>query len=201
MLSSVAPTNAGAPAENAAAATPASRAAVKARPHPTAPAGETDAAPAAQAPPEAPQPPAPEERMGTLLLRLAASAPELLVDDLLTVEVLATADAGVVDAPFHLVFDPNVLRFADAAQGEFLTRDGGGVVFMANGTARPGDVAVGIGRTDRSAGIAGSGVLTRVRLRAVATGVTALRLERTLAWDARGNRLQVGVEGAGVAVR
>jgi hypothetical protein len=72
---------------------------------------------------------------------------------------------------------------------------------MANGTTRPGDVAVGIGRTDRSTGIAGSGVLTRVRLRAVAAGATALRLERTLAWDARGNRLQIGVEGAGVAVR
>lgn len=131
---------------------------------------------------------------------MSTSPPQPKIDETLTVEILAQSDFGVVDAPFHLLFDPAVLGFVDAVQGNFLSQDGTPVVFIANGRTRPGEVTVGIGRTDRQRGAMGSGVLARIRFKAIASGETALRLDRSLAWDGSGNPMEVNVADTAVVV-
>lgn len=127
----------------------------------------------------------------TLALTLSATSPSFRVGDILTVQVIAHAAVRVVDAPFDLAYDPDKLRFLDATPGEFLRQDAGQVVFLVNGTTRPGDVAVGIGRTDRKTGVSGTGVLARVHFACVAPGTATLTLSRALAWSDNGSLVPV----------
>ena len=137
------------------------------------------------------------------ILTLSASPipPAVAINETVIVEILVSSDTDVVDAPFHLVFDPSVLGFVSATQGEFLGRDGTGVVFIANGQSHPGDVAVGIGRTRRDLGISGAGVIARVQLKAIARGEAVLRLDRAMAWDSSGETVPVSTAGTAVVVR
>ncbi len=153
--------------------------------------------PAPAAPPAAAAP----EGKGRVTIRAAATSSQLGIGEILTVEVVAETDSGVVDAPFHLLFDPAVFQFVNALQGEFLSQDGSPAIFIANGQARPGDVAVGIGRADRARGVAGSGVLARIRLMAVAPGETTLRFDRAMAWDSGGSRMEIVTLDLQVSVR
>ncbi|MBZ5639353.1 MAG: cohesin domain-containing protein [Acidobacteriia bacterium] len=132
---------------------------------------------------------------------MTSSLTEVAINQTFTAEIVASSDAGVVDAPFHLLFDPAVLEFLDATQGEFLGEDGSSIIFIVNGRARPGDVAIGIGRANREQGASGTGVLARIRFSALAPGETYLRLDRSVAWDAGGNRMEVSTVGVAVAVR
>lgn len=101
----------------------------------------------------------------------------------------------------NLMFDPTVLSFVDASQGNFLGQDGSSVVFIVNGASRPGDVAVGLGRANRLQGVTGSGVLARIQFQAISVGQTTLTLSRVLAWDSTGNRMGIAVTGTNVLVR
>ncbi len=109
----------------------------------------------------------------------------------MTVTVLAASASRVVDAPLHLIYDPERLRFADASEGDFLGRDGTGTVFLVNGHSRPGDVVVGIGRSNRSSGATGSGVLCRIRFEVLARGVTRVTVGDAMAWGDDGAPLAV----------
>lgn len=177
-------------------------------PEPKAPSPSGDGAtvPSTQQEPVPPSVPptrptvAPAQR-GILTLRVTSSLTEVAINQTFTAEIVASSDAGVVDAPFHLLFDPAVLEFLDATQGEFLGEDGSSIIFIVNGRARPGDVAIGIGRANREQGASGTGVLARIRFSALAPGETYLRLDRSVAWDAGGNRMEVSTVGVAVAVR
>src|SRR5258706_8435 len=80
-------------------------------------------------------------------LRLVVVAPVRVIaaGTIISVDVMASSSSAVVDAPLHLTFDPNVLEFVDGAPGDFLTQGGSGIVFLADGSSRPGDVAVAAG--------------------------------------------------------
>jgi hypothetical protein len=84
------------------------------------------------------------------------------------------------------------LQYLDASPGIFLKKDGGSVVFLANGHAHPGSVQIGIGRSDRTKGIRGSGVLCRLRFLVLSPGATDLKIAGSRAWSE---------DGAGLSVR
>jgi hypothetical protein len=120
---------------------------------------------------------------------------------IVTVDVMASSDTAVLDAPLHLSFDPNVMAYVDGAPGDFLTQGGSSVVFLADGSTRPGDVAVAAGRVERSQGATGSGLLCRVRLRGVAAGTTQVMVGQAKAWGVHGEELTVLPGGSAVSVR
>jgi hypothetical protein len=98
------------------------------------------------------------------------------------------------------VYDPAQLRFIEASEGDYMNRDGGGTVFLVNGRSRPGDVVIGIGRSDRSRGVTGRGTLCRVRFEALAPGTARLSIGPAMAWAVDGSLLPVATNGAEIRV-
>lgn len=135
-----------------------------------------------------------------LTLSVVVPAAGARVRETFTVEIAAASTSGVVDAPLHLLYDPERLRFLEASEGEYLRRDGGATVFLANGLSRPGDVIIGIGRTDRSRGARGSGILCRVRFEVLASGTARLTIGPAMAWAADGSPLPVTTHAAEIQV-
>jgi len=133
-------------------------------------------------------------------LTLAARPASARVGDSVTIEVGASASTPVVDAPLHLLYDPGALSFVDASEGEFMRRDGAGTVFLVNGLSRPGDVVIGIGRSDRSRGASGSGPLCSVRFRILAAGIWRVTIGSAMAWDAGGSLLPVATAATEIQV-
>ena len=142
----------------------------------------------------------PGTRPGELQLLVVASASEIATGGIMTVDVMASSSTAVVDAPFNLIFDPNVVEFVDGVPGDFLTQGGSSIVFLADGRSRPGDVAVAAGRVERGHGANGAGLLCRVRFRGVGVGTTAVLVGQAKAWGTRGEELTVLSGGTSLAV-
>ena len=85
--------------------------------------------------------------------------------------------------------------------GEFLAGGGSSVVFLADGQTRTGDVALGLGRAERTQGATGRGILCRVRLRGLVAGETGVTVGQALAWDTAGREVTVLSSGASIAIR
>jgi len=171
-------------------------------PAPEEPAGtglETGDSATPESDPHEPSGPA-EHRDRVLRLSVSTSNPTPAVGEVVLVDVEIMADSPVADAPFRLRYDPAVLEFVDAAPGEFLARGMSSVVFLADAAGRHGEVAIAIGRTERSTGAEGNGLLCRVRLQASAPGQSDLVLLDPMVWDADGIRLEVMVSGSQVVV-
>ncbi len=100
-----------------------------------------------------------------------------------------------------MAYDPASLRFLDASAGDFLSQDGGGLVFIANGHTRPGDVVIGIGRTNRALGLSGTGRLCRVRFVTLAAGATSIGISQALAWSDTGMLLPVRLASLAIQLR
>ena len=146
-------------------------------------------------------PAGPAAAPGRLQLAIVPAPTTVPVGSVFTVDVIAAAAGSIDDAPFHLRFDPAVVEFVDGAPGEFLSQGGSSVVFLIDGSKVPGDVAVGIGRTERETGATGTGLLCRIRLRGVARGDTALAVVSAKAWDAHGEAVPVEANEGMASVR
>jgi hypothetical protein len=137
---------------------------------------------------------------GELQLVVVASMPSIATGAVVTVDVMASSNAPVVDAPLHLNFDPTVVEFLDGVPGDFLTQGGSSIVFFADGRSRPGDVAIAAGRVERGQGAAGSGLLCRMRFRGHGPGSTSFAVGQAKAWGTRGEELAVSTAGTRVLV-
>jgi len=177
---------------------------ITARPSPATAAGPPPES-TTSAPPDA----APRERRdgtsarspGEVRLAVVASVPVIAAGAIVAVDVMASSSSAVVDAPIHLTFDPSILEFIDGAPGDFLAQGGSSVVFLADGSSRPGDVAVAAGRVEREHGASGAGLLSRVRLRGVGAGTTPILVGDAKVWGTRGEPLTVLAGGTSVVVR
>jgi hypothetical protein len=118
----------------------------------------------------------------------------------LTVEIGVVSTTRVVDAPLHLLYDPARLRFLEASEGDYLRQDGAATVFLVNAQSRPGDIVIGIGRTDRSRGAGGRGTLCRVRFEALAPGAARVEIGSAMAWGTDGSLLAVTTTAAEIQV-
>jgi hypothetical protein len=135
-----------------------------------------------------------------LEVRLRAAPERPRVGDQVSLDLIASSASRIIDAPLQLVYDAAVLRFVEAAAGGFLQADGGAVVFVANGASRPGEVAIGVGRGNRARGIAGEGILCRVRFEAVRSGTASLGVLHGMAWTDDGRTLPVSAAPIQVVV-
>jgi cohesin domain-containing protein len=146
------------------------------------------------------QSPAGGSATGGLTLSVVLRPATPRVGDDLTVEIGADSAAGVVDAPLHLLYDPARLRFLEATEGDYLRQDGAATVFLVNAQARPGDVVIGIGRTDRSRGAGGRGTLCVVRFEVLDHGATRIAIGSAMAWGSDGSLLPVTTGAAEIQV-
>jgi len=99
----------------------------------------------------------------------------------LTVRISAAENVGHV--PFHLAYDPAVLHFEGAREGDFLRADGGQTVFLASPASGGNEVVVGLSRLGRQDGVAGSGDLCTLEFTAVGPGAAGLAFARASVRD------------------
>jgi hypothetical protein len=151
----------------------------------------------------APRPPsAPEESpRRQIRFRLVPEIQDAVVGESIELAVEVSTSESVIDAPVHLSYDPQKLRFQSATPGDFLRSDASEVVFLANDVPGRGEIFIGAGRQDRRKGVSGDGVLCRVRLVTIAVGVSAVVMAEAMAWDSEGNPLIATTTSAMVAAR
>jgi hypothetical protein len=137
---------------------------------------------------------------GELRLVVVAPSKAIAAGAIVSVDVMASSKSPVVDAPLHLFFDPSVLEYVDGTPGNFLTQGGSSVVFLADGTSVPGDVAVAAGRVEREHGASGNGLLCRVRFRGIGAGTTSVVVSEAKGWGADGKALTILAGRADVVV-
>jgi general secretion pathway protein D len=141
----------------------------QAAPQPT-PAAEQPA-PAPQAPsPPAPAPPAaPSPPPGTHLLLRPWSA-QVQPGSAFTLQLDVDDARDLFAAPFHLKFDPQLVRLQEIKAGGFLSSDGQRIIFTRNILNDTGDATVNLNRLPGSPGVTGTGTLAVLTFQAVKPG-------------------------------
>jgi hypothetical protein len=130
-----------------------------------------------------------------------ADAGEVGVGDRVYLHVVIQNANNVGSVPFHVVFDPAVLRFEQAQQGPFLSSDGRQTAFLAAATSSGDSVVVGLSRLGAGNGIAGGGELCVLKFVAVGPGNAAIQFAHEKVRDSS-NRIAPGVfQAASVTVR
>lgn len=117
----------------------------------------------------------------------------------LTVRIAAAENVGHV--PFHLSYDPAVLRFVKAQEGEFLRADGNGTVFLAAPASTGSALVVGLSRLGRQVGVAGSGDLCTFEFEAVGRGDAKLAFARASVRDPENRALPAQFQPVTLSVR
>jgi hypothetical protein len=107
-------------------------------------------------------------------VRMASEASELRVGTSFAVRILIEGAQDVGSVPFHVRFDPAVLRFESGAEGGFLGSDGRETAFLAAPTSSGDTVVVGLSRLGAGQGIAGGGELCTLRFTAIGPGNAGL---------------------------
>jgi len=117
-----------------------------------------------------------EESLETQLVLLGPARVE--TGDEVTLLVTAENVEDLVHAPLKLTWDPGLLEFVRAEEGDLLRLDGAATVFMASEGGQPGQISIALSRMPpQESGANGSGVLCSVTMRAVAGGSTPVVLE------------------------
>ncbi len=129
------------------------------------------------------------------------NASEVGVGDRVSLHVVIQGALDVGSVPFHLVFNPAVLRFEGSEQGPFLGSDGRQTAYLASTTSSGDTVVVGLSRLGPGNGISGDGELCVLRFTAVGSGYAVLAFAHEKVRDSS-NRIVPGVfQNASVTVR
>jgi hypothetical protein len=128
--------------------------------------GEPMLPPPMPPPPMSPPPPFPTGTylpggapLSGALLSLVPEQLTVSLQELVTVTVRVDSVAGLSDALFSIAYDPNVLEFRQAIEGDFLRRDDWPTAFSAVASPEPGRVELRMARLSDVDGGSGSGVL------------------------------------------
>jgi general secretion pathway protein D len=82
----------------------------------------------------------------------------------------------VAHAPLRLAFDPGVLSFVEAAEGDFMSSDGSATQFLASAADEPGLVDIALSRLAPGSGVGGGGTICTVTFRVVGRGASPITM-------------------------
>ena len=100
----------------------------------------------------------------------------------ITAEIRIDAAGNEIShAPYHVVFDPAVLRVVSAVEGDFFRAAGASATFIPN--IQPGRLIIGHSQSPGSQSVSGTGSLAILTLEALAPGETTLRFDRVALAD------------------
>lgn len=105
-------------------------------------------------------------------------------NELLTYAVVVENAQAVSHAPLRLAFDPGVLAFVEAAEGDFLSSDGSATQFLASAADSPGLVDIALSRLGAGPGVGGGGTICTVTFRVVGPGVSSIAMSGSRLLDA-----------------
>jgi len=112
------------------------------------------------------------------------------------VEIAQAVDVGSV--PFHILFNPAVLRFEGAEEGAFLKGAGLETVFLAAPAAAGNEVVVGLARLRRGEGNDGAGELCVLNFTVIGQGEAGLAFSRARVVDLRSQVVPSRFEAASI---
>jgi general secretion pathway protein D len=150
--------------------------------------------PAPQAPP-APISPAPMRllfRPGSVQARSGST---------FTLQLDADSARDLVAAPFHLKFDPQLLRLQEIAVGGLLSSDGQKVIFTRNILNDAGDATVNLNRLPGAGGVNGSGTLAVFTFQAIKPGATVVTFSELGARNSAMQPVTTDLPHAGVMIQ
>jgi general secretion pathway protein D len=184
---------------------PASPAPASPAPASPAPASPSPAPPApapsgASGAPSTPPPnPGPSTPTGPAVLTLRPSALQLRVGERITVDVTLEANGNeIASVPYHLVFDPNLLRVVSVSEGSFFRAQGANTLFIPE--IQPGRVIIGHSQFGGSESVSGSGVLATLTVEGVAPGSVSIAFENAAILDRIRDRVPFRTEGTSLRV-
>ncbi len=119
--------------------------------------------------------PAAAESGPAVRLRLVPAPPSVAPGESFTVALEVDASRPVSHLPVTLRYDPRLLEVEAVEEGDFL---GDETVAKILAAAKPGRMILGASRLGEVAGVVGSGVLARVRFRALAEGEAVVAFEK-----------------------
>ena len=100
---------------------------------------------------------------------------DVKVGEVFEVSVVVRTVAPLRGAPFQLAFAPSKLQFIDVSEGDFFSKDGAATSFSKSGDGKDGRLGVGVLRSQPAA-VQGTGVVVRLKFKALAPGPTELQL-------------------------
>ncbi|MFC2173990.1 cohesin domain-containing protein, partial [Acidobacteriota bacterium] len=135
------------------------------------------------------------------VVSLAPSSIQAGVGDTIDVSIVINQGQDVSHVPFHIAFDPQLIRVLGVVEGDYLNSNGSRTMFMHN--IKPnGQVWVGLSRVGgKSKGIDGSGTLARMRIEALKSGTSELKFQEAFVKDASSQNLKSHFLNGQVVVR
>ncbi len=109
-------------------------------------------------------------------VNLQASVDTLAVGSTVSVEVELDGAEDLLQVQFAIRFNPEVLKFEDATEGELMSGDGTTTAFTFSAAAGASEIHVMIERIDPPTGLSGKGTLCRLVFSGVSPGITTLGL-------------------------
>jgi general secretion pathway protein D len=170
----------------------------EAEPQPEPPPGD-EAEP--ETPPNEEEKP-PEEEPGLAIVRLVPTKPLFAVGEHVVVQVVIDSAKNVGSAPFHLRYNPGVLKYrAPGTEGPFLRGDGANTVFLSSDTGSGGEIVVGLSRMGAAEGASGAGTLAVFEFDAIAPGDCGFQFTGASVKDPQARNLPAAFQTAPVRVQ
>src|SRR5262249_49924614 len=107
------------------------------------------------------------------LVMIQPAAVETTKDGSFSIDVLIMQADNVGHVPFYLSYDPAVLAFQGAVEGDFL-KSGGAQTSFQQANTPPGTLIFGCSRLGTSGGASGSGRIATITFKALKAGQSAL---------------------------
>lgn len=114
-------------------------------------------------------------------------APEIVpieVGQELTVDVMATDLDSVFEAPLSIIYNPKLVEFVKAEEGDFMKVDGKPTSFTAASNDKIGFIDVFLTRLGKVQGVSGSGRLFSLTFKGKAPGISPLVFKQNMLKDA-----------------
>ncbi len=152
--------------------------------------GARPSGPAAGQPGQPGQPPTPApaptpRKIGRVgVLSFAPETVPVQVGQEVTVDVMATDMDSVFEAPVSIIYNPKLLDFVSAQEGDFMKVDGKPTSFTAKANAKVGYIDVFLTRLGHVPGISGTGRLFSLTFKATHAGISPLVFKQNLLKDA-----------------
>ena len=133
-------------------------------------------------------------------LRIGAPA-SAAVGQIVTVEIKADQVDDLVSAPFSLIFDPKLVEFVSANEGDFLRNDGGSTTFGNAVNEATGSLSVSLARAEAKNGISGGGTLALISFKAKQPGIASFAFQSSAFISSSGGPLPVQPFGSAIQIR
>ncbi len=132
-----------------------------------------------------------------ILVSLMPADQNAQVGQTLSVDVMTDGDGDINNVGLRVNWNPQVLQFVEATEGNLLSSDGSETTFSSS-AATQGTVAIGIGRVGQVGGVRARGVLATLNFRVVGVGQTPVQIISAALRDSEGRPQPVAFRAAAV---